>query len=161
MWIAGKDGKFSTTDVVEKIRDREVALSWTKFFWKSLIHPSIVYNVWKLMQGVYVDDKIMRSRGYDMVSVCCICFAGQDSMHHTLWECQFSIEVWKWLNTVFGFGIPCSFEDVCNASKVKSPLVKQLCMIVACAIMKDLWFQRNAKLFDEKKPNFMCFKSKI
>lgn len=34
-------------------------------------------------------------------------------------------------------------------------------MTAACATMKELWLQRNAKLFEEKKPTLNRFKSII
>ncbi|XP_026396710.1 uncharacterized protein LOC113291389 [Papaver somniferum] len=131
LWNAGKNGTFSTHSVVERIRYHEPVLSWTKYVWKHFIHPSIAINVWKLQQEVYVDDTIMVKRGFEIVSICCICCADQDNMNHTLWECEFSVAVWDWLTMVFGFSRPHSFAE------------------------------RNAKLFGEMKPNLNRFKSRI
>ncbi|XP_026384104.1 uncharacterized protein LOC113279644 [Papaver somniferum] len=161
VWIGGSKNKFSTTDAVEKIREKEVILQWPKYIWKHFLHPSIASNIWKLQQKVYVDDEIMRNRGYEMVSFCYICAAEQDSMNHTLWKCQFSSAIWSWLNSVFGFANPASFEEVCKAAKTKSSMIKQIWMTAACATMKELWFQRNAKLFEEKTPNLNRFKCRI
>ncbi|XP_026410463.1 uncharacterized protein LOC113305660 [Papaver somniferum] len=161
VWIVGKDEKFSIYIAIEKIRHREAVLTWPKYIWKYFLHPSITSNIWKLQQAVYVDDEVMRSRGFEMVYVCCICFAEQDNMKHTLWECDFSVAVWDWLNRVFCFTKPNSLEDVCKASKNKSPLIRQIWMTTACATLRELWFQKNAKLFEEKKPNLNSYKSRI
>ncbi|XP_026396709.1 uncharacterized protein LOC113291387 [Papaver somniferum] len=142
LWNADKNGTFSTHSAVERIRYHELVLSWTKYVWQHFIHHSIANNVWKLQQEVYVDDTIMVNRGFEIVSICCICCADQDNMNHTLWECEFSVAVWDWLNMVFGFSRPHSFAEVCQVAKHKGKMVKQMWMTAACATMKELWFQR-------------------
>ncbi|XP_026430853.1 uncharacterized protein LOC113327964 [Papaver somniferum] len=161
LWNADKNGKFSTHSAVERIRSQEPVLAWTKYIWKHFLHPSIVSNVWKLQQEVYVDDAIMVKRGFEMASICCICCADQDNINHTLWECEFSIAVWNWLTRVFRFPKPNSFADVCQVAKHKGKIINQLWMTAACATMKELWFQRNARRFSEIKPNLNKFKRRI
>ncbi|XP_026447851.1 uncharacterized protein LOC113348338 [Papaver somniferum] len=82
-------------------------------------------------------------------------------MIHTLWQCNFSVEIWSWLGSMFGFKNPNSFEDICVAAKHKSPIIKEIWMTAACATMKDLWFQRNKQLFEEVQPNCNAFKCRI
>ncbi|XP_026459208.1 uncharacterized protein LOC113359850 [Papaver somniferum] len=160
LWNAD-NGNFSTHSAVERIRYHEPVLSWTKYILQHFLHPSIASNVWKLQQEVYVDDVIMMKRGFEKVSICCICCADQDNMNHTLWDYEFSVAVWGWLTMVFGFPKPKSFADVCQVAKHKGKMVKQMWMTTACATMKEMWFHINAKLFGEIKPNLNRFKSRI
>ncbi|XP_026383258.1 uncharacterized protein LOC113278707 [Papaver somniferum] len=96
-----------------------------------------------------------------MASTCCICMEEQDSIDHTFWKCKFGISIWNWLNEIFAFKNPSSFEDIYKAAKNKSPLVKEIWLTASCDTLTDLWFQRNEKLFEEKKPNINRFKSRI
>ncbi|XP_026428765.1 uncharacterized protein LOC113324682 [Papaver somniferum] len=155
------DGKFYTNVAAEKIRHKETFLTWPKYIWKNFLHPSIASNISELQQEVYVDDEVMRKNGFELASMCCICLEAQDTMYHILWECDFSVAVWNWLNGVFCFANPKSFDEVCSAANNKSPLVRKIWMIAACAAMRELWFQKNAKFFEEKKLNLNRNKCRI
>ncbi|XP_026419623.1 uncharacterized protein LOC113315575 [Papaver somniferum] len=92
IWTRNLKGKFSIPKAVNKLRHIETSVSWYRYIWNSFLHPSVANNVWNLIQGIYTDDTVMIKNGYDMVSRCCICETDQDSMHHLLWECSFSVE---------------------------------------------------------------------
>ncbi|XP_026459281.1 uncharacterized protein LOC113359937 [Papaver somniferum] len=113
------------------------------------------------LQGVFVDDTVMVKRGYELASRCCVCEESQDSMNHLLWHCSFSVEIWSWLRSIFEVGLPHSFDNIWNYSKNKSPLMKEVWITAACYIIKELWFQKNKKYFEEVKPNIQHFKQKI
>ncbi|XP_026398926.1 uncharacterized protein LOC113294764 [Papaver somniferum] len=103
----------------------------------------------------------MVSHGYDMASQCCICENAEDNMHHLLWECDFSSNIWNWLVGIFQFAVPTSFEDIWKSAINKSPLVQQVWIIATCSTLKELWFQKNRIFFDNIKPNISSFKSRI
>ncbi|XP_026383729.1 uncharacterized protein LOC113279242 [Papaver somniferum] len=130
--------------VVNKLRLKEKKVHWSKHIWNSFLHPSVASNIWKLIQGLYIDDKTMVKNGYDMVSRCCICEDVEDSMNHLLWECKFSLQIWNWLCFIFKFTLPKSFDDVWKCAQSKSPLI-----------------QKNKKLFEGAKPDVARFKCKI
>ncbi|XP_026459881.1 uncharacterized protein LOC113360600 [Papaver somniferum] len=56
---------------------------------------------------------------------------------------------------------PMSFNDIWKYAKNKSPLIKQVWLISACIILKELWFQKNKNFFEEIKPNIHSFKCRI
>ncbi|XP_026460828.1 uncharacterized protein LOC113361980 [Papaver somniferum] len=133
IWTGHKSGKFVTSAAVERVREKEPKLAWPNYIWKPFLHPpSIASNIWKLQQGVYMDDEEMRKIGYETVSRCCICQEAEDNMNHTLWQCKFSLEIWSWLNSIFGFKNPNSFEDICAAAKSAAAKYKSL-------IIKEIW----------------------
>ncbi|XP_026416513.1 uncharacterized protein LOC113311946 [Papaver somniferum] len=103
----------------------------------------------------------MRNNGFEMVSRYCICKENQDCMNHTLWNYNFSVQIWSWICSIFDFSNPTSFEDICKATQRNIPLVKEIWMTAACATMKELWFQRNKKLFEEVEPDLNSFKCRI
>ncbi|XP_026459412.1 uncharacterized protein LOC113360078 [Papaver somniferum] len=82
-------------------------------------------------------------------------------MHHLMWECKFSKEIWRWICSVFKFKIPKSFEEVWNNAKGKSPFMRECWIIDGCEILKELWFQKNKMLFEQVKPNIQNFKGRI
>ncbi|XP_026428241.1 uncharacterized protein LOC113324121 [Papaver somniferum] len=135
--------------------------SWASVLWKYFLHPNIACNVWKLLQGIYTDDETMRKQGYEMPSRCCVCIEEQDSMEHTLWECNFSVQIWDWLCAIFNFSKPLCFNDICRAARNHSPLMKEIWITAVCATVRDLWFQRNAIFFGEGRPDINRFKCKI
>ncbi|XP_026416976.1 uncharacterized protein LOC113312438 [Papaver somniferum] len=161
IWIGHKSGKFENSAAFEKVRDKEPTLVWPTYIWKPFLHPNIASNIWKLQQGVYMDDNEMKNIGYDMVSRCCICQEEQDNMDHTLWHCRFSLGIWSWLCSIFGFRKPTSFEDICSTAKRKSHIVREIWLTAACATMREIWFQRNKILFEEMKPYSNSFKCRI
>ncbi|XP_026417155.1 uncharacterized protein LOC113312632 [Papaver somniferum] len=154
-------GSFSTSSAVEKIRNKEPKLHWPDQIWKRFLHPSIASNVWKIQQGVYTDDEKLIKKGYSLASKCCICQQNQDSMEHLLWSCSFSKHIWQWLVTVFQFQIPTSFSDILNFAKHKSSIIKQAWITVACAAMRELWFQKNKLIHENIPPDLENFKRRI
>ncbi|XP_026383865.1 uncharacterized protein LOC113279387 [Papaver somniferum] len=82
-------------------------------------------------------------------------------MNHLLWECRFSKEIWSWICHVFKVKIPNSFEEVWNNAKGKSPFIEECWGIIACAILRDLWLQKNKMIFLQVKPNIQSFKRRI
>ncbi|XP_026398927.1 uncharacterized protein LOC113294765 [Papaver somniferum] len=103
----------------------------------------------------------MVKRGYELASRCCVCEESQDSMNHLLWHCYFSVEIWIWLVNIFEVGLPHSFDNIWNYSNNKSPLMKEVWITAACSVIKELWFQKNKKYFEEVKPNIQHFKQNI
>ncbi|XP_026396126.1 uncharacterized protein LOC113290759 [Papaver somniferum] len=67
-----------------------------------------------------------------------------------------------WKREIKGnFTVPNSLDAVWSNAKGKSPFFRECWIIAACATLKDLWFQKNNMLFDQVKPNFQSFKSRI
>ncbi|XP_026410385.1 uncharacterized protein LOC113305578 [Papaver somniferum] len=103
----------------------------------------------------------MVERGFELASRCCICEEDQDNMHHLLWECRFSTQIWRWICSIFKFKIPKSFEEVWSNTNGKSPFIRECWILAACAILKDLWFQKNRMFFEQIKPNIQTFEAMI
>ncbi|XP_026460548.1 uncharacterized protein LOC113361555 [Papaver somniferum] len=161
LWTRNLIGEFSTSEAVNKLRNREQSVNWSKYLWTHFLHHFVARNVWKLIQGIYTDDKSMVKNRYEIVSRCRICETEQDSMNHLLWECNFSIDIWRWICFIFQFKLPKSFEDIWKCASNCSPLVKQVWITTVCIILKELWFQKNKIFFEDIKPNMQGFKCRI
>ncbi|XP_026436645.1 uncharacterized protein LOC113334654 [Papaver somniferum] len=154
IWNGDIKGTPTMPDATNKLRHKEPKKHWSRYVWNNFLHPSISSNIWKLVQGSYIDDAIMVSNGYELASRCCVCEKEQDSMNHLLWECSVSVEIWEYGFAVFNFKAPESFEEVWRCAKNKSPLIQEIWIIASCAILKQKkWFQKNRKYFEEIKPN--------
>ncbi|XP_026399366.1 uncharacterized protein LOC113295231 [Papaver somniferum] len=103
----------------------------------------------------------MVNNGYEMVSRCCICETEEYSMNHLLWECNFSTEVWDWICSIFQFKVPKTLEDIWKCTSSCSPLIKQVWISAACIILKELWFHKNKRVFENIKPNMQGFKCRV
>ncbi|XP_026400002.1 uncharacterized protein LOC113295883 [Papaver somniferum] len=82
-------------------------------------------------------------------------------MKHILWQCSFNTNIWQWLLQTFNFQVPSSLSDILHFAKHKSPFVKQVWMIASCAILRELWFQKNKVIHEGISPNLECFKRRI
>ncbi|XP_026383495.1 uncharacterized protein LOC113278995 [Papaver somniferum] len=149
---------FNNAKEVEKIRHKEDKVDWSSYIWRKSLHPTIASNIWKLLQGVYVNDDMKRKQRYEMPSRCCICKSEQDFMEHTLWLCEFSVQVWNWLGNMFQFPRPYSFSEFFSAAKQHSPIIDEVWIISACTVIKELWFQRNRVFFEGGDVNIHGFK---
>ncbi|XP_026443135.1 uncharacterized protein LOC113343014 [Papaver somniferum] len=161
IWKGEIKGNLTTSSAINLVRNKEQSLHCHKYIWNSYLHPAIASNIWKIVQGAYVDDSVLIERKYDLDSRCCICEEEHDNMHHLLWECKFSKEIWKWICSIFQLKVPNSLEVVWSNAKGKSPFFKECWIIAACATLKELWFQKNKMLFEQVKPNIQSFKSRI
>ncbi|XP_026397147.1 uncharacterized protein LOC113291878 [Papaver somniferum] len=144
-----------------KLRHKETRKHWSRYVWNNFLHPSIASNIWKLVQGIYIDDAIMVKNGYDLASRYCVCEKDQDSMNHLLSNCVVSVEIWEWISAIFQFKAPKSFEDVWKCAENKSPLIKKIWITASCVILKEIWFQKNKKYFEEVKPNVQTIQRKV
>ncbi|XP_026390091.1 uncharacterized protein LOC113285383 [Papaver somniferum] len=135
IWNLHSSGIFNNAKAVEKIRHKEDKVDWSSYIWRKSLHPSIASNIWKFIQGVYVNDVMKRKQGYEMPSRCCICKSEQDFMERTLWICEFSVQ--------------------------HSPIIDEVWIISACTVIKELWFQRNRVLFEGGDVNIHGFKHRV
>ncbi|XP_026399822.1 uncharacterized protein LOC113295711 [Papaver somniferum] len=161
VWNLHSSGQFNTAMAVEKLRFKEQKVNWSSHIWRSYLHPSIASNIWKLLQGVYVDDDVKRKYGYEIPSRCCVCKSDQDCMEHTLWICDFSAQIWSCLGNIFTFSMPSSFHEVFSTAKHHSPFIQEVWMTAACTTIRDLWFQRNKIFFEGGDTHLHSFKSRI
>ncbi|XP_026454411.1 uncharacterized protein LOC113355700 [Papaver somniferum] len=161
IWNLHSSGMFNNAKAVEKIRHKEDKVDWSYYIWRKSLHPTISSNIWKLLQGVYVNDDMKRKQGYEMPSRCCICKSEKDFMEHTLWLCEFSVQVWNWLGNMFQFPMPYSFSEVFSAAKQHSPIIDEVWIISACTVIKELWFQRNRVFFEGGDVNIHGFKHRV
>ncbi|XP_026399979.1 uncharacterized protein LOC113295864 [Papaver somniferum] len=56
---------------------------------------------------------------------------------------------------------PKSLDDIWRSASKCSSLIKQVWITAACTIIKELWFQKNKKFFENIKPNAQAFKCRI
>ncbi|XP_026450542.1 uncharacterized protein LOC113350619 [Papaver somniferum] len=161
MWTGDMQGKFTTSSAVALLRHKEPCLNCSNYIWNTFLYPSTASNVWKVVQGIYVDDPVMVGNGYELASRCCICENSLDNMSYILWDCIFNTKIWSWLCSVFEFSTPKYFEEIWNNAKHKIPLVKEDWITSACSVIKDLWFQNNRRIFENIKPNEQHFKNRI
>ncbi|XP_026399016.1 uncharacterized protein LOC113294854 [Papaver somniferum] len=65
IWTGHMQGKFTTSSAVSILRHKEPILECSKHIWNYFLHPSTTSNVWKIIQGIYVNDPTMVKNGYD------------------------------------------------------------------------------------------------
>ncbi|XP_026378142.1 uncharacterized protein LOC113272535 [Papaver somniferum] len=57
IWCGDTKGNFSTALAVNVIRFKQPKLHWPVQIWKHFLHSGISSNIWKIQQGVFVDDQ--------------------------------------------------------------------------------------------------------
>ncbi|XP_026378015.1 uncharacterized protein LOC113272387 [Papaver somniferum] len=100
IWSGDIKGNFPTTAAVNKVRHKEQKIHWPSHIWKSFLHPGISSNIWKIQQGVFIDDQKKITQGYDTVSMCCVCKQDQEELNLLPLECC-------WLNPPKNFVLFC------------------------------------------------------
>ncbi|CAJ2668044.1 unnamed protein product [Trifolium pratense] len=126
--------------------------AWAKTIWCKEVPPSKSLLVWRLMQDkIPTDDKLME-RGCSLPSICSLCHICSESTFHLFFECNFEVNLWRWLASILGKALHFqSLEDIwkfCDSSW--TPQCKVAIKSTVINIMSVIWFARNNARFNNK-----------
>jgi hypothetical protein len=108
VWPLSKDGKLSAKSAFLFLHGSRPSLVWPGIVWRSCIPPSHSFTFWRLMHGKLPTDENLQRRGCSLVSVCALCFATVETSVHLFLECDFSLHLWRWLETRLRCVVDCS-----------------------------------------------------
>ncbi|KAF9589209.1 hypothetical protein IFM89_019856 [Coptis chinensis] len=127
VWTGYLKGEFSIKAAFEGIRLKRNKVRWRDMIWNNYVPIETAANAWKLLSGAAVVDSVVQKKGVNMESRCYICKKEEESLHHLLWDYDFTKRVWKWLSMKFRLrNHYTSISEICKTAQGRSPMIKQL-----------------------------------
>ncbi|OUZ99195.1 Ribonuclease H domain [Macleaya cordata] len=136
-------------------------MGWTKWVWRSCIHPLRSANVWKIISGCCATDLKLQQCGINIVSRCRFCLTCAEDELHLFWQCPVSRSLWTWILNIFGFHTSNQSISFQSLATNKSPAVKDTWAAAFAYIITEIWHIRNACTFDNRSINLENIKRKI
>ncbi|CAJ2642122.1 unnamed protein product [Trifolium pratense] len=151
-WNNDSSGVLTMKDAYDFKRLHFPVKAWAKTIWCKEVPPSKSLLVWRLMQDkIPTDDKLVE-RGYSLPSICSLCHICSESTFHLFFECNFAVNLWRWLAYILGKALHFqSLEDIwkfCDSSW--TPQCKVAIKSAVINIMSAIWFARNNARFNNK-----------
>jgi len=127
-------------------------MNWGKFIWKSFVPPSNSLLLWRLLHNKLPTDENWINRGLSIPSICNLCFKQSFSIQHLIFECFYTINIWRWLSNVLNTAlIISSMDDICaTMNKYCSPQCKSFVLSVAINFVSAIWFATNQVIFKNR-----------
>ncbi|XP_026459759.1 uncharacterized protein LOC113360466 [Papaver somniferum] len=97
----------------------------------------------------------------EMPTKCYLCSSAEESMEHIFWSCSFAAKAWSWLADVFDLLPHANLMTAYKAAKGCSRMKKDLWLISILVVRSELWYTRNKKAFENKKPNWPLFFKRV
>ncbi|XP_015961036.1 uncharacterized protein LOC107485010 [Arachis duranensis] len=162
VWKFDKKGVFSTNSFVQELQvellpEDIASFSFTRTVWKGLVPPRVELFIWFALTGrVNTKERLSRLGVVNQEDVICVlCNKGVEVGHHLFLACEFSWQVWcAWL-TFAGRQWSCPgtlkehFQSWTESSTSKYE--RKRWMVSFCAIIWNIWLERNMRIFQSKR----------
>ncbi|XP_016164945.1 uncharacterized protein LOC107607510 [Arachis ipaensis] len=162
VWKFDKQGIFSTNSFVQELQvellpEDIASFSFTRTVWKGLVPPRVELFIWFVLTGrVNTKERLSRLGVVNQEDVVCVlCNNGVEFGHHLFLACDFSWQVWcAWLSFV-GRQWSCSgtlkehFQSWTELPNSKQE--RKRWMVSFCAIIWNIWLERNMRIFQNKR----------
>jgi hypothetical protein len=153
VWQHTPDGELSLKEAYKFKKHSLVKLPWTKYVWNKDVPPAKSLMVWRLMLDKLPTDDKLSHRGFNLPSMCSLCYKFQETSFHLFFECIYSCNIWCWLSRILN--IPLHFQDIEDIwSTIYRFSNQQTKLVVNSAIVNiinTIWFARNQVRFNNKK----------
>ncbi|XP_016164319.1 uncharacterized protein LOC107606819 [Arachis ipaensis] len=131
--------------------------SFTRSIWKGLVPPRVELFVWFGLTGrVNTKERLCRFGAINQEdSLCVLCKMGDENVHHLFLGCNFSWQVWgAWishvgLHWIYPGTVKEHFQSWTEFSSNKEE--RKRWMVCFCAIMWNIWLERNRRIFQNKE----------
>ncbi|KAF5186917.1 hypothetical protein FRX31_023492 [Thalictrum thalictroides] len=101
VWIHSDTGLYSVAGGVEHLRSNSTEPWWASIIWKKAIHPRLSGMACKIFQKRVPFDNEIQKWDVQLASRCYLCHKEVEDLNHIIWECNVSIDMWKWLSESF------------------------------------------------------------
>ncbi|XP_016177792.1 uncharacterized protein LOC107620087 [Arachis ipaensis] len=161
VWKFDKHGVYSTNSFVQELQvellpEDIASFSFTRTIWKGLVPPRVELFIWFVLTGrVNTKERLSRLGVVNQEDVVCVlCNKGVEFGHHLFLACEFAWQVWcAWL-TFAGRQWSCPgtlkehFQSWTELSTSKQE--RKRWMVSFCAIIWNIWLERNRRIFQNK-----------
>lgn len=161
-WMPDLKGVFSVSSAREIIRQKYHVLPGVALLWRKAVHPMLAAQKWKIMRGACATlDKVQSGFKISLSNRCCLCRSAEESLDHILWSCTFAQSARTWIAEIFGLRPHQDFIIAYKSAEGKSPIVKDLWLIVVLVTRSELWNIRNKIVFEKKTISWSFFRKRI
>lgn len=107
---------------------------------------------WRAFHNKLPTQDFLKSRGFRLASICPLCQAHEELLHHILFSCPYANWAWKLVKLrldikgVSWQSLPQITKSITQHCRAKKKL-KHLCCLASNAIIYHLWEERNTRLF--------------
>lgn len=163
VWTLDKKGQFTVKSARLHLRKKYEPLPEASLVWKSVVHPAMSAQYWKLMHSVCctTSDRVQRILQIPLVSRCVSCNRDGETLNHILWDCSFAERVWDWIVGIFAIQPHHNLVQSYKSAKGKSRMFKDLWLVANIAIRCELWRRRNKLLYDNQTTHWTQFKMRV
>lgn len=154
MWSTNGDTNlsFSSAKTWEVLRQRAPPQPFAKFIWYSGATPKHAFHMWVTNLNRLPTRSRLAAWGMQLPSVCCICSSQPETRDHLMLSCPFAEALWSESRRRFRDTVPVFTnwdELVLWLSSSSSAAPSRLRMIVAQALIYNIWKQRNNMLHNQ------------
>lgn len=144
---------FSSAKTWEVLRHRAPPPQpFAKFIWFSCATPNHAFHMWVTNMNRLPTRSRLAAWGMQLPSVCCICSSQPETRDHLMLSCPFAEVLWSESRRRFRDTVPAFTnwnELVLWLSSSSSAAPSRLRMIVAQALIYNIWKQRNNMLHNQ------------
>jgi hypothetical protein len=151
-WIPSLDEGFQVKSYYQVLNASRIGDFPWKIIWKSKVPPRVAFFSWIAALGKILTVDNLRKRHIALVSWCCMCKAGGESVDHLLLHCSYAKELWDLVFAMFGvhWVMLCRVIDlfVCWQRRLGSQQRSVIWRAVPHCLMWCIWKERNARTFE-------------
>jgi hypothetical protein len=134
-------------------------LGWGQALWKWDLQLKIKCFIWLVAENKILTWENLIIRGWEGPSLYYLCLQEVESTNHLFIHCAFSKTVWERLATIL------KYKNCWKGNNLNECLNcwvddKSIPTLVAAHICWFIWLERNATIFEEKKPSIHAMISK-
>ena len=125
--------------------------------WRHYLPPSRSFLSWRALHDKLPTTELLRRKGHQLASRCCLCCRGEDSLDHVFTKCPYATAIWFALGSLFdaSFELSQGFLHLFKAASGVS-FSSQISALWSSAIINGVWViwrTRNATIFEDVEPN--------
>jgi len=126
IWNHSHDGGLTFKEAYQFHCKAGQNISWAKSIWNIAIPPSKSFMVWRTLHNKLPTDENLSLRGFQLPSMCSLCYLHQENTAHMFLDCKFAKEIWNWLASVVKVQCDFSIYNSRSNSSLSEKLVPSL-----------------------------------
>ena len=128
-------------------------VAWSRNVWRHYLPPSRSFLSWRALHDKLPTMELLRRKGHQLASWCCLCCRGEDSLDHVFTKCPYATAIWFALGSLFdaSFELSQGFLHLFKAARGVSfsSQISALWRVGIHNAIWSIWHARNSLLFKE------------
>ena len=146
-----EEESFSTAKTWEVLRPRGEEQRWASFLWFKGATPKHAFNMWIAHLNRLPTRARLANWGMQIPTTCCLCTTAVETRDHLLISCQYATTIWLEVSRRIRISQPLftTWTGLMSWANSNSNAPPNLKMLVAQAVIYNIWRQRNNVLFNQ------------